>query len=140
MSLGSMIALIKTLAGSGGGGGGTNVVANPTLAGTEADLTGLQVGDTKYKVGGGVLVVHADESTGALDKTWQEIYDASNLGVVVLPRAGEILYLAAATHTLPIGPLPEKWRIVFSRITEESVGPLPFEAESADSYPSYVGE
>ena len=30
----------------------TLVVANPTLAGTEADLTGLQVGDTKYKVGG----------------------------------------------------------------------------------------
>ncbi|MBQ3330814.1 MAG: hypothetical protein IJG87_06515 [Ruminococcus sp.] len=36
-------------------GGGTNVVANPTLAGTEADLVGLQVGDTKYKIpsGGG---------------------------------------------------------------------------------------
>lgn len=37
------------------GGGGTTVIANPTLAGTEADLTGLQVGDTKYAVpqGGG---------------------------------------------------------------------------------------
>lgn len=35
------------------GGGGTEVVANPTLAGTEADLTGLQVGDTKYKVPSG---------------------------------------------------------------------------------------
>ena len=36
-------------------GGGTNVVANPTLVGTEAVLTGLQVGDTKYAVpqGGG---------------------------------------------------------------------------------------
>lgn len=33
-----------------GGGGGTNVVANPTLAGTEPALTGLQVGDTKYAV------------------------------------------------------------------------------------------
>lgn len=30
-----------------------NVVANPTLAGTEANLTGLQVGDTKYKVPNG---------------------------------------------------------------------------------------
>ena len=30
--------------------GGTEVVANPTLAGTEGNLTGLQVGDTKYKV------------------------------------------------------------------------------------------
>lgn len=32
---------------------GTSVVANPTLAGTEDALIGLQVGDTKYKVGGG---------------------------------------------------------------------------------------
>lgn len=32
------------------GGGGTEVVANPELAGTETDLTGLQVGETKYKV------------------------------------------------------------------------------------------
>lgn len=31
-------------------GGGTNVVANPTLSGTETVLTGLQVGDTKYVV------------------------------------------------------------------------------------------
>lgn len=31
----------------------SDLVANPTLAGTESDLTGLQVGDTKYKVGGG---------------------------------------------------------------------------------------
>jgi len=40
------------------GGGGTTVVANPTLAGTEANLTGLQVGDTKYKVpeGGGTAL------------------------------------------------------------------------------------
>lgn len=29
------------------------VVANPTLAGTEADLTGLQVGDTKYAIPAG---------------------------------------------------------------------------------------
>ena len=35
---------------AGSGGGGTEVVANPTLAGTEDDLSGLQVGDTKYKV------------------------------------------------------------------------------------------
>ena len=33
--------------------GGTDVIANPTLAGTEVYLTGLQVGDTKYKVPSG---------------------------------------------------------------------------------------
>ena len=34
-------------------GGGTLVIANPTLAGTEADLTGIQIGDVKYKVSSG---------------------------------------------------------------------------------------
>ena len=39
---------------------GTNVIANPTLAGTESDLTGLQVGDTKYAIpsGGGASYTH----------------------------------------------------------------------------------
>ena len=32
-------------------GSGTEVIANPELAGTEDDLIGLQVGETKYKVG-----------------------------------------------------------------------------------------
>ena len=32
--------------------GGSNVIANPTLEGTEPDLTGIQVGETKYKVEG----------------------------------------------------------------------------------------
>lgn len=39
---------------------GTNVVANPIIAGTESELTGLQVGDTKYKMpaGSGKLYRH----------------------------------------------------------------------------------
>lgn len=32
------------------GGGGTTVVANPTLSGSEANLTALQVGATKYGI------------------------------------------------------------------------------------------
>ena len=35
---------------------GTKVVANPTLTGTEQELTSLQVGNVKYKSGGGVLI------------------------------------------------------------------------------------
>lgn len=35
------------------GGSGTEVIANPELAGDEAALTGLEVAGTKYKVGGG---------------------------------------------------------------------------------------
>lgn len=30
--------------------------------------------------GGGVLALHVDTQTGALDKTWQEIYDQVNAG------------------------------------------------------------
>ena len=37
----------------------TEVVANPTLAGTESDLEGLQVGNTKYKIpSGGNIYTH----------------------------------------------------------------------------------
>ena len=50
-----------------GGGGGTTVVANPTLAGTESDLTGLQVGETKYKVDTGTNVVANPELEGGED-------------------------------------------------------------------------
>ena len=38
---------------------GTNVVANPTLTGTEQELTSLQVGNAKYKSGGGKLYMHS---------------------------------------------------------------------------------
>ena len=33
-----------------GGGGGTEVIANPTLIGDEDALSGIQVGEIKYKV------------------------------------------------------------------------------------------
>ena len=39
---------------------GTEVVANPTLAGTEPALTGLQVGDDKYAVEAGISQADAD--------------------------------------------------------------------------------
>lgn len=42
--------IIYNIPQGGGGGGGTTVVANPTLTGSEANLSGLQVGDTKYGI------------------------------------------------------------------------------------------
>lgn len=36
-------------------GGGTTVIANPTLVGTEDELTGLQVEETKYKINGAYI-------------------------------------------------------------------------------------
>ena len=46
-------------------GVGTTVIANPELSGTEADLTGLQVGGTKYKVpsGSGTTLTVKDITT-----------------------------------------------------------------------------
>lgn len=48
---------------------GTEVVANPTLSGSESDLTGLEINGTKYKVpsgeiGGGVKVYQHTVNSG----------------------------------------------------------------------------
>lgn len=45
---------------------GTNVVANPALTGTEQELTSLQVGNAKYKSGGGVTGVEVTGSGNAI--------------------------------------------------------------------------
>lgn len=80
------------IAGSGGGGGGgTNVVANPTLAGTEADLTGLQVGDTKYKVGSGVLMVHGEMDYDVNPVAIKNV-DASVADIVAFVRGGGMAF------------------------------------------------
>lgn len=74
--------------GSGGGGGGGG---STTLAGlTDADISNPSDGQTlvynsttgKWENGdvGRVLALHVDTQTGALDKTWQEIYDQVNAG------------------------------------------------------------
>lgn len=92
-------------------GDATQVVANPTLAGTEAALEGLQVGDTKYKVdsgSGGALVatVTVDEHTEtvSVDKTFNELsaaFAAKTPLWLILPDDQKILpvrYTADAEH------------------------------------------
>lgn len=66
------------------------VVANPTLAGTEDNLTGLKIGDTKYKVSSGdnyMLKVNLTYSSSAgeyiTDYTLQEICNAASSGKLV---------------------------------------------------------
>ena len=56
---------------------GTNVVANPTLAGTESALTGLQVGDTKYKVPVGYTIhtYTANKTYTSADSDYQQLID-----------------------------------------------------------------
>lgn len=122
----------------GNASGGTTVVANPTLAGTEADLTGLQVGDTKYKVpeGGGALVVHVtattvEESTiYTCDKTAGEMYEAMQTGVVVIAPYTEDSLIYGGVCVLAIdGNGFYAFAIAVANKT--------FTADSASGYPSY---
>ena len=68
-------------------GDATKVTANPTLAGTESALTGLEVGTTKYKVGGDEIVfVHIssnDQEELIADKTYNEIVALIESGKIV---------------------------------------------------------
>ena len=60
------------------------VTANPTLAGTESALTGLQVGNTKYAVPQPVanspFILSYDAETDAMDRTYAETMEAFNAG------------------------------------------------------------
>ena len=51
--------------------------------------------------GGGVLVVHEDENA-TLDKTWQEIHDAMDNGIVLIKRENETIS-ALVLETTAIG-------------------------------------
>ena len=57
---------------------GTVVVANPTLAGTEADLVGLQVGATKYKVPQGMQLLELSAASGTLTNEQYALADGNN--------------------------------------------------------------
>ena len=46
---------------------------------TSAKLNHMEDG---IEAAGGVLIVHIDDDTGALDKTWQEIHDALAVGQI----------------------------------------------------------
>ena len=116
---------------------GSTVSANPTLAGTEDSLNGIEIDGTKYAVGGGsgggVLVVHVDEND-TLDKTWQEIKDASLNGVVILIDENAPGYLASCSY-VPVST-PPTWMVKFNR--NGLLEPYATE-DGADGYPVYSG-
>ena len=122
----------------GNASGGTTVVANPTLAGTEADLTGLQVGDTKYKVpagggggSGGVLVVGmtVDGLTSTMNKTWQEIHDADFAVIKSTDDFGMTIFRPITS----VANIMSNYNVtVFNKGGEDSA----FLADSANGYPS----
>lgn len=127
---------------------GTTVVANPTLAGTEDSLTGLEIDGTKYKVGGGssgggVLVVHIDEEYSALDKTWQEIHDALAQGTPCVTLYNEDDdatqgVISSATKSGPPGSEIYLIRVLVALGTDAAVER--WQASSADGYPAYMSE
>lgn len=85
--------------------------------------------------GGGVLVVHVDDETGALDKTWQEIYDA-DFSVIVgaIGPTGK-----AYGHVLSAYSLMGSYTI---KVLDggENYGTSYYITSSADGYPVIVDE
>ena len=121
--------------------GGSTVSANPTLAGTEDSLTGLEIDGTKYAVGGssggGVLVVHAvpdsTTQTVTLDKTWQEIHDA-DLSVVV-GKASDYAQTHLVTEVIA-SPSPSGVYTLWTRGSRNgTVASDLWQAASPDDYP-----
>ena len=55
------------------------IVANPTLTGGEANLTGIKIGETKYQVGGGsasnIVVYDYLEQTTEAELTSEQVQD-----------------------------------------------------------------
>lgn len=78
-----------------GGGGGTDVVANPILAGNESVLTGLQVGETKYAVVG-KSIDYIDSDTNIYDLI-EGIYEV--VGGINLSYSSEGSFTTAETNS-----------------------------------------
>lgn len=80
--------------------------------------------------GGGVLVVHLDNDTGALDKTWQEIHDAPF----------SVMYASAeeySAHTPIIATEIDRsdYRVFMLFRDGDVLGVLPAVTHSANGYP-----
>lgn len=87
---------------------------------------------------GGVLVVHEGDY-GVLDKTWQEIRDASDSSVVIMYNHGYVYYLARAFSQIPIGSQEGTWIVFFSDISDgEAVRLRYVTSDGPDSYPVFV--
>ena len=77
---------------------------------------------------GGVLVVH--EVNGTLDKTWQEIYDASLVSVVVNVYADEYGTSAQYLGQASIAPDGTEYAVVFGETTA-------YLCSTANDYPAF---
>lgn len=101
-------------------GGGTTVVANPTLSGSEAELTGLEVAGTKYKVpqgggGGGTIFAYWGKSsqndTGEIEVV--ESTATSTIGNVVNSLGANAFSNTLLTDTNQMNSLLSNGKLVF---------------------------
>lgn len=144
---------------SGGGGGGSS-----TLSGlTDVDISNPTNGQTlvynatsgKWEngesAGGGALVVHATwgdtpetENTLTLDKTWNEITAAAQVGPVCIldiwtDPVGTMVFTYGFLGTTISERISGNHWIVNTFTVEDSViTSYPFVTDSADGYPSYT--
>ena len=87
--------------------------------------------------GGGVLVVHADADTGALDKTWQEIHDATANGQIpVIYDVGDdysTLYYVTGANNLSL--VDEGYSVEAMTVGGSAFSYNEWTADSASGYP-----
>lgn len=109
---------------------------------TSAKLNKLEQG---VAAGSGVLVVHmtVDDATsiGTLDKTWQEIYDAAQNGLVFLTSSpGMGLEVKVFDGWLNTVDNSRGYAVTFTEVwvenTSVSGGNITLYAETSDGYPS----
>ena len=110
-------------------------IPNTPLTRIEQYLDAIANNGSPSPSGGGVLVVHMDSDTGALDKTWQEIHDA-NFAVLVFNAETSIL-CATCVEIASSGYGVDFYMPPHTGGTGEL---LPFVATSADGYPVYGGD
>ena len=109
--------------------------------------SGSGSGGSESGSGVGNLVVHTNMETGALDKTWQEIYDAFSVGAFVayVENVGtpEAPYLVQDVVT-EVGYTPEEeddgGEMIYPEEYYLSMGNLRFTCASSTGYPSISGD
>lgn len=113
-----------------GGGGGLPSVSDADNGKVLTVVDGAWSPADSGSSGGGVLVVHQNADTGALDKTWQEIHDAPFSVMYVAGDEGSAHAPIVATEVDG-----SDYRVFVLIKDGEVLGYLPAVTDSANGYP-----
>ena len=96
---------------------------------TSAKLNKMEQG---IAAGGGILIVHEDEVTSTLNKTWQEIYDADVCYLILDKDGDKSISLVTSAYNKGI--------CVITALAANLLGPivLEYRSNSPDDYPIYI--